>query len=505
MDITRINVVSTDNNNVITVVPVVLCGGSGTRLWPLSRANYPKQFLNLSGFDGKSLFQQTILRLAKFKTQKPALSLKPAVVVANEAHRFLVLDQLHQINTSADIILEPVGKNTAPSLTLASLHIKQNYGDDAIMLVLSADHYIADADEFCSTLEQAVDIAHNEKAIVNLGIKPNKPATGYGYIKYQHKKGRYKKSYGYPVLDFVEKPDLSVANDYLKSGNYVWNAGIFILSAGNWIAALKQLRIDIYESTLSAWQEKKLDTPFIRPSDANFAQVPNESIDYAVMEKCAKLSISVRMVELNTEWSDLGTWQAVAEQLEGNILTTVIKGDVLAIDTENSYIQSSSRLVATLGVKDLIIIETPDAVLIADKSASQDVKKIVAQLTEQNRSEQCLHRKVHRPWGWYDSIDEGERFKVKRICVKPGASLSLQKHHHRAEHWVIVKGTAEVTCGDEVTLFTENQSTYIPLGEVHRLKNPGTIPLEIVEVQSGSYLEEDDIVRLDDVYGRTKS
>lgn len=484
------------------VVPVILCGGAGSRLWPLSRTNLPKQFIKLDGKNSHSLFQQTILRLDKFTDNQEAkdIALEQALIVTNEAHRFTALEQLDEIGKSAEIILEPVGKNTAPSLTLATLHVQQHYGDSAIMLVLSADHYIADSAKFCHALYQGIKLAHNEAhCIVTLGVEPTEPATGYGYIQYQPESTKQH----HRVSSFVEKPDITVAKQYLDSGDYVWNAGIFVLSVKTWLSALKQFRHDIYKSVHTSWQQKQLDTPFIRPDEGEFYQVPSESIDYAVMEHSPQSSIIVKMIKLETQWSDLGTWQAILDLAQTNAQHSVITdGDVIAIDTNDSYIKAQNRLVATLGVENLIVIETADAVLIANKSASQDLKKIISELNNQEREEQHLHRKVHRPWGWYDSVDAGERFKVKRICVKPGASLSLQKHHHRAEHWVVVKGTAEVTCGDKVMLLSENQSTYIPLGETHRLKNPGTIALEIIEVQTGSYLGEDDIVRFDDVYGR---
>lgn len=482
------------------VVPVILCGGSGTRLWPLSRSNYPKQFLSLCG-EKLSLFQQTVKRLdALVVNRSPSVEIQETVIVANESHRFLVLDQLHDIKKIADIILEPEGRNTAPSLTLAALHIQSKYGKDAVMLVLPADHFVANNIQFSQSIHTAIS-AVTKQSIVTLGIHPTAPETGYGYIKVN----KPSKSVSF-VERFVEKPDKAKAEKYLANGNYVWNAGIFVLSTETWLVSIERFNSPIYKNTIAAWTTHRLDIPFLRPDANLFAKVPSESIDYAVMEH-ASISddIAVKMVKLESEWNDLGTWKAVLEQASDDSTATkglVTEGDVLSIDSENSYIHSSGRLVATIGVKDLIVIETDDAVLVANKSQSQAVKKIVAVLENQNRNEQCLHRKVHRPWGWYDSIDEGERFKVKRICVKPHASLSLQKHHHRAEHWVVVKGTAEVTCGDEVTLFTENQSTYIPLGEVHRLRNPGTIPLEIIEVQSGSYLGEDDIVRIKDTYGR---
>ena len=337
-------------------------------------------------------------------------------------------------------------------------------------------------------------------AIIILGITPTAPETGYGYIKHQ---GEVKSFGEYSVAQFAEKPDAATAQQYLDTGNYCWNSGMFVLRASSWLKALQQFRPDISSATKLAWQDRTSDAQFVRPIKAAFESVPSESIDYAVMERCPSSGITINMVPLAAGWNDLGAWDAVwqvgAQDANGN----VIQGDTFQADTTNSLIYASSRMVSAVGVDNLVIVETADAVLVADRSQSQHVKKIVAMLEKNERGEHTLHRKVFRPWGWYDSIDEEERFKVKRINVKPGASLSLQKHHHRAEHWIVVKGTAEVTCGDKVILLTENQSTYIPLGEVHRLKNPGAIALEIIEVQSGSYLGEDDIVRFEDTYGRT--
>ncbi len=354
---------------------------------------------------------------------------------------------------------------------------------------------------FQKALQQSIRAAANG-GIVILGITPDKPETGYGYIQQSGEAGVHGE---YTVAQFAEKPSLEVAKAYLAGGQHTWNSGMFVLRASTWLIALQHFRPDIATPTQAAWQNKTVDTPFIRPSKEAFYQVPSESVDYAVMEKCPSSSYPIHMVPLDAGWNDLGAWDAVwqvnqdgRQDAQGN----VVQGDALLADTSNTFIHACSRLVGTVGVSNLIVVETADAVLVADRAQSQNVKKLVQQLEAQKREELSLHRKVHRPWGWYDSIDEAERFKVKRIQVKPGASLSLQKHHHRAEHWIVVKGTAEVTCGDKVTLLGENQSTYIPLGEVHRLTNPGSIPLEIIEVQSGSYLGEDDIVRFEDSYGR---
>jgi mannose-1-phosphate guanylyltransferase/mannose-6-phosphate isomerase len=483
------------------VVPVILCGGSGTRLWPLSRAGFPKQFLVLSGTT--SLFQQAVERVNRLAA--PDISVGNTLVVTNEEHRFLSLEQLRELkNIQATFLLEPTGRNTAPALTLAALQATQD-GQDPILVVTPADQTVQNQAAFKTALQQSIRAAANG-GIVILGITPDKPETGYGYIQQSGAVGAHGE---YTVAKFAEKPSLEVAKAYLGDGQYTWNSGMFVLRASTWLKALQQFRPDIAAAAQAAWQTKSIDTPhdthFVRPNKEAFNQVPSESVDYAVMEKCPGSSFPIHMVSLNAGWSDLGAWDAVwqvnqdgHQDAQGN----VVQGDALLADTSNTFIHASSRLVGTVGVSNLIVVETADAVLVADRSQSQNVKKLVQQLEAKKREELLLHRKVHRPWGWYDSIDEAERFKVKRIQVKPGASLSLQKHHHRAEHWIVVKGTAEVTCGDKVTLVTENQSTYIPLGEVHRLANPGSIPLEIIEVQSGSYLGEDDIIRFEDTYGR---
>ena len=490
-----------NNDNKAVIVPVILCGGSGTRLWPLSRESYPKQFLKLAGTH--SLFQQTLLRLASLHQAKDIV-LESPIIVTNEAHRFLVLDQLHQIDHSAEIILEPVAKNTAPSLTLAALKATELY-ENAILIVLPADHAINDNDDFCSTLNNAVSaVTANEIKIGTLGIKPTYAETGYGYIECQTDSTEF--SY-HKIARFVEKPNLKLAQQYIEQSNFYWNSGVFIVKSQFWLTAIEKFDNALYRSVASAWETKKLDMPFIRPNAELFTAITSNSIDYAVIEPCTSTdsSYELGMFELATGWSDLGTWQAVSDYQKINNADTdgnVWLGDVMAIDTSNCYVHAEQRLVSLLGVDDLIVIDTDDALLVAHKSHSQDVKKIVNKLNENKRAEANTHRRVYRPWGWYQSIDECDRFKVKRICVNPKASLSLQKHHHRAEHWVVVKGTAEVLCDDKTMLLSENQSTYIPLGAVHRLSNPGNIPLEMIEVQSGSYLEEDDIIRLEDDYGR---
>lgn len=478
------------------IIPVVLCGGSGTRLWPLSRAGFPKQFLVLTGT--KSLFQEAVERINALATDEIAVG--ETLVVTNEEHRFLALDQLREIKSvSATLLLEPAGRNTAPALALAAQQAIAN-GDDPILVVTPADQTVTHTAAFTAALQKSVRVAASGDIVI-LGIAPDRPETGYGYIK---RSGEAGQNGEYAVAQFAEKPDLETAQAYLAGHDYFWNSGMFVLKASVWLKALQHFRPDIAASTQKAWAGKSVDSPFVRPDKEAFAAIPSESIDYAVMEKSPGSQFAIRMVPLGAGWNDLGAWDAVWQVGKQDVNGNTAQGDVLIVNTQNSLIHATSRLVGTVGVRDLVIVETPDAVLVADRSQSQHVKKLVTALEEQQRAEHTLHRKVHRPWGWYDSIDEAERFKVKRIQVKPKASLSLQKHHHRAEHWIVVKGTAEVTCGEKTMLLTENQSTYIPLGEIHRLTNPGSVPLEIIEVQSGSYLGEDDIVRYEDTYGRAK-
>ncbi len=470
-----------------------MAGGGGTRLWPLSRAGFPKQFLALGGTD--TLFQAAIQRLSGI--EGAGIEVAPPTVVGNDEHRFLILEQLRELGlpSSAALLLEPVGRNTAPALTLAALQAAEGERD-AVLVVIPADQTVTDPLAFRSAVAAAVQVAA-EGAICILGITPDRPETGYGYVL-----ADATESGAARVRQFVEKPDAETAKRYLATGGYYWNSGIFVLRASAWLKALARFRPDILAAVQKAWDGRSTDAQFVRPDKAAFTEVPAESVDYAVMEHCPGSDIDLRMVSLDAGWNDLGAWDAVwqvaKKDAEGN--STV--GDVLLHEARNTHVHAAARLVAVVGLDDVIVVETADAVLVAHRSRSQDVKKIVAALGKSKRGEHALHRKVHRPWGWYDSIDNGGRFQVKRIMVKPGASLSMQMHRHRAEHWIVVSGTAEVTNGDKVTLLSENQSTYIPLGQKHRLANFGKVPLEIIEVQSGSYLGEDDIVRFEDTYGR---
>ena len=481
----------------IEVSPVIMAGGSGTRLWPLSRAGYPKQFLVLSGDPGNphSLFQQAVTRLQGLASD--GIGVAAPTIVGNEEHRFLVLDQLRELKIEpAAALLEPVGRNTAPAVTLAALAALEG-GSDPVLVITSADQTVTDEAAFTATVRRAVRVAASG-AIAILGITPDRPETGYGYIRVAP--GDLEEAPR--VAQFVEKPDQATAERYLAEGGYFWNAGMFVLKASVWLAALDLWRPDIASATRAAWAARSTDAKFVRPGKAEFAAVPSESVDYAVMEKCPGSAFDVRMVALDAGWNDLGAWEAVWQVAPKDAQGNASVGDAIVKDSSNTLVHATSRLVSVVGLADVVVVETPDAVLVTSRERSQDVKLIVNQLNTEHRNEHTLHRKVHRPWGWYDSIDNGPRHQVKRIMVKPGASLSLQMHHHRAEHWIVVSGTAEVTNGDKVILLAENQSTYIPLGQTHRLANPGKVPLEIIEVQSGSYLGEDDIVRFEDTYGR---
>jgi len=466
------------------ITPVILSGGVGSRLWPVSREGRPKQFLPIGG--ARSMLQQTQLRLAGIETA-------PAVVVCNEAHRFLVAEQFREIGEQPGaIILEPAGRNTAPAIALAA---QQAIGGDpdALLLVLPADHHIAAPDAFLAAVEQGLGAAA-AGYLVTFGVVPTGPETGYGYIR-----GGSEAAPGVLKLDrFVEKPDVKTAQGYLAEGDYYWNSGMFLLRAGTYLELLAQQQPAMYDACQGAMAAARRDMDFLRPDAETFLASPSDSIDYAVMEHTDRGAV----VPLDCGWSDIGSWSALCEVGEADGDGNVVEGDVLAQDTRNSYIRGESRLVATLGVDNLVVVETPDAVLVANRNKVQDVKAIVTALKAADRSEATVHQRVFRPWGSYESLVVAEGFQVKRIIVQPGQTLSLQKHFHRAEHWIVVRGTAEVTRGEETFSLTADQSTYIPLETVHRLANPGQTALELIEVQSGSYLGEDDIVRLEDVYGR---
>lgn len=482
----------------IDVRPVIMAGGSGTRLWPLSRAAYPKQFLILSG--NSSLFQQAATRLAALAADD--LSVSGPDIIGNEEHRFLILDQLRETGLDPKhVLLEPMGRNTAPALTLAALSALQD-GADPVLVVTPADQTVTAPQAFTDTLQAAIRRAA-DGSIVILGITPDRAETGFGYIRGEPLgDGASANAIAFKVAEFVEKPDAATAERYVAAGTYFWNSGMFVLRASAWLKALARFRPDILAATQLAWEQRQVDAKFVRPGKAAFAAIPSESVDYAVMEHCPGSDIAMQMLALDAGWSDLGAWEAVWQVADKDAQGNASQGDAIISDSRNTLVHATSRLVSVVGLNDVVVVETADAVLVSDRAHSQDVKKIVARLDAEKRGEHTLHRKVHRPWGWYDSIDSGERFQVKRIMVKPGATLSLQMHHHRAEHWIVVSGTAEVTNGDKVMLLGENQSTYIPLGQTHRLANPGKVPLMIIEVQSGAYLGEDDIVRFDDNYGR---
>ncbi|MDP2548515.1 mannose-1-phosphate guanylyltransferase/mannose-6-phosphate isomerase [Oceanobacter sp. 4_MG-2023] len=478
------------------MIPVIMAGGSGTRLWPLSRTAYPKQFLKLSG--QLTMLQQTAARLDGLSNQDP-------VVICNEAHRFLVAEQMLLGGKKTSIILEPVGRNTAPAIALAALQVLKNLpdGEDApVLLILAADHVIQDIEAFQSAAEQLLP-AVKAGQFGTLGIVPTEAATGYGYIQ----AGAEVDGGCLAVQQFVEKPDAATAQTYLGAGNYFWNSGMFMVRADRYLEELERFRPDIHAACVKAMSATAEDMDFVRVDAESFAECPDESIDYAIMEPLSALdgdAAQVVVAPLDAGWSDVGSWSAlwdIADKCEnGN--ATLGSGDVILEDTTNSFVYSGARLVTTLGLDGVVVVDTPDALLVASKDKVQEVKKIVAQIKQQGRSEFEQHREVYRPWGKYDSVDNGERYQVKCITVKPGAKLSVQMHHHRAEHWIVVSGTAKVTNGEETYLVTENESTYIPIGQVHALENPGVIELEMIEVQSGSYLGEDDIVRFKDLYGR---
>ncbi|WP_300497237.1 mannose-1-phosphate guanylyltransferase/mannose-6-phosphate isomerase [uncultured Methylophaga sp.] len=465
------------------MIPVIISGGTGTRLWPLSRKNKPKQFLSL--FGEYSLFQNTLSRLLGLQ------DIDSPLIVCNTEHRFMVAEQLQEIDIAAkDIILEPCARNTAPAIALAALRAIEN-DKDAVLLVLAADHVIQNISAFHKAIEQAKKHAEQDK-LVTFGIQPQSAHTGYGYIE------AVKKDQPSEVKRFIEKPELATAESYLAAGNFFWNSGMFMFKASAYLDELQQHSPEILSACKASLEKSVIDLDFIRVETESFEHSPSDSIDYAVMEKTTKAFV----VPLDAGWSDVGSWSSLWEAFPQDENNNVIIGDVITDSVHNSYIHSENRLVTVLGLDDVVVVETHDAIMVAHKDKAQEVKKIVEALNKQERKEVLTHRKCYRPWGSYDSVDYGERFQVKRITVNPGASLSLQMHYHRAEHWVVVSGTAEVTRDDEVILLGENESTFIPLGSVHRLRNPGRVALEIVEVQSGSYLEEDDIIRLQDNYNR---
>ena len=490
------------------IQPVILSGGSGTRLWPLSRELYPKQLLPLVG--DNSLLQETLLRLPETSVDGNIQCSDP-IVICNNEHRFLVAEQLREININpGKIILEPFGRNTAPALTLAALVAE----GDALLLVLPADHAIADLDTFHRACATAAHLA-NDGYLVTFGITPLKPETGYGYIRVGNEISANDSTgnhfTAYLIDQFVEKPDQPTAETYLSSGNYLWNSGMFMMKASVWLAQIERHEPGILAACDEAEKNGMKDLDFFRIEEKAFAKSPSNSIDYAVMEKACgastpggneKSETLAAVVSLDAGWSDVGAWSSLWEVGQQDSQGNVIKGDVKTHNVENSFVHAEHRFVAGIGLKDAVVVETADAVLVANKNNAQDVKQIVEWLKENNREERIVHRRVFRPWGSYEGVVAGPRFQVKRIVVNPGASLSLQKHQHRAEHWIVVSGTAQVTRNEEVFQLTANESTYIPIGAKHRLENPGKIPLEIIEVQSGDYLGEDDIVRFEDNYGR---
>ena len=467
--------------------PVVLAGGSGSRLWPKSRAALPKQFLALTS--EQTMLQETLQRLDGSSAANP-------IVICNDAHRFLVAEQLRQMGGDhGGIILEPVGRNTAPAIALAALHAMQT-DDDPVLLVLAADHLIKDSAGFQAAVSKANELAMDGN-LVTFGIVPDQAHTGYGYIK-----GGEAIGVGMKVDEFVEKPDLATAQQYVDSGNYFWNSGMFMFKASVYLAELKKHAPEMYSICEQAIASESKDLDFIRIDPDIFATCPDDSIDYAVMEKTALAA----MVPLDAGWSDVGSWSSLWETADNkDEKGNVIVGDAILEGVNNSYINAEERLIAVVGLDDVVVVETKDAVMVANKNKVQDIKNVVNKLKAEQRPEFQFHREVFRPWGSYDSIDNGKRFQVKRITVKPGEKLSVQMHHHRAEHWIVVSGTANVTIGEKTQLVTENESVYIPIGDVHALENPGKIPLELIEVQSGAYLGEDDIVRFSDRYGRTES
>lgn len=489
----------------MSLQPVILSGGAGTRLWPLSREAYPKQFLAL--ISAHTMLQETLLRLTGLDAEHPqdALGVLAPIVVCNEAHRFLVAEQLRQIEQPpATIILEPSGRNTAPALTVAALAATR-CGADPTLLVMPADHSIRDALGFRAAVADAVLLARSG-AVVTFGIVPTQAQTGYGYIR---QGAAYPltglRGAAFQLAQFVEKPDAATAQRYVAAGDYLWNSGIFVLQASRWLELIAQFRLDLAQAATAACAGATTDGNFLRLDATAFANCPSDSIDYAVMEQLTAAAATAAVaivIPLAVGWSDVGAWSALWEVREHDAAGNVVDGDAFVHAAHNNLVLAQQRMVAVIGVDDLIVVETPDAVLVTTKTSAQDVKAVTQFLQQQQRDEHLHHQQVHRPWGSYEAIGDGARYQVKRLIVQPGESLSLQMHHHRAEHWVVVSGTAQVTCGDRTFLLTENQSTYIPVGSAHRLENPGCIALELIEVQSGSYLGEDDIVRFEDRYHR---
>lgn len=471
------------------IVPIILAGGFGTRLWPQSRILHPKQFLPFNG-KKNTLLQSTLQRVQDLDTTPP-------IVICNEEHRFLAAEQLRQIGIEdANILLEQKSRNTAPAITLAALLATQLY-DDCTLLVLAADHYFSNQ----QNLEEAILLAHKvaqNGSLVTFGVKPDRPETGYGYIKLG---GKISNAGVFEVSAFVEKPDINIAQQYLESGQYLWNSGNFLFTSKSYLQAVQEYANEVYQCCEAAVHGPIKDLNFIRFDEQKLANCPSISIDYAVMEQADNLAV----IALELQWKDLGSWASLWEMADKDVQNNALTGDVITVDSSDNYIAAYSKLVTTLGVHNLVIVETQDAILVADKTKTQEVKQIVERLQQEQRREAREHLKTYRPWGSYECVDRGERYQVKRITVKAGAKLSTQLHHHRAEHWVVVKGTAKVTCGNKTFILSENQSTYIPIGKVHTLENPGKIPLELIEVQSGAYLGEDDIVRLKDEYGRQHS
>ncbi len=466
------------------LVPVLLSGGVGSRLWPVSREHHPKQLLPLAS--ERSMLQDTLSRTR-------GLEMAPPVVVCNEAHRFMVAEQLRQIDSAPDaLILEPVGRNTAPAVALAALHLQATH-PEAVMLVLPADHLVQQTEAFAEAVTRALPLAQGGR-LMTFGVVPTRPETGYGYIRC----GEELSNGVFDLERFVEKPDAETASAYLQSGDYLWNSGMFLLRVDSYLSELERYAPAMLDACRQAVAGATTDLDFMRPDPEAFAHCPSDSIDYAVMEHTDLGGV----VSLDCGWSDIGAWSALWEVAEQDARGNATVGDVLLDNCSDSYVRADSRLVAVTGVSDLVVVETPDAVLVADRHRVQDVKRLVIELKAQGRGETELHARVYRPWGSYESLVVAEGFQVKRIIVNPGQKLSLQMHHHRAEHWVVVRGTAEVTCGERVFMLSEDESTYIPLGNKHRLVNPGRIPLELIEVQTGAYLGEDDIVRFEDVYGR---